>query len=243
MCARYRVHVQFYHDSDSSKQIGHAVFHIDEYDEDYLITLPSLHIEGLITGSPYVELNRCSYIQSSTGYTAKIDYSGKGWVSGKKNTFSAVLFPTGREKETLYTADGQWNEDFTIKDAKTKAVIDKYSPKATKTSPLIVPDLDQQDELESRRAWKKVADAILKGDTDTAGYEKSIIENKQRELRKKEKEESREWERRYFTRTSKYPTFEKLAAKIGEQTNASQTDGVWVFDQEKASKHAGQPVA
>lgn len=106
----------------NSQQIGHALLHIDEYDEDYLITLPSLHIEGLITGSPYVELNSSSYIQSSSGFTAKIDYSGRGWLSGKSNTFSAVLYPENNKKETLYTADGQWNGSFTIKDAKTKLV-------------------------------------------------------------------------------------------------------------------------
>ena len=57
------------------------MLHLDAYNESYLITLSALHIEGLITGSPYVELNSSTYIQSSTGYTARIDYSGKGWVS------------------------------------------------------------------------------------------------------------------------------------------------------------------
>ncbi|ORX99223.1 hypothetical protein BCR34DRAFT_606695 [Clohesyomyces aquaticus] len=217
------------------KQIGHAILHIDEYDEDYLITLPSLHIEGLITGSPYVELNRQSYITSSSGFTAKIDYSGKGWLSGKKNTFAATLYPEGKEKDILYYVDGQWNEGFTIKDSKKKT-IDTYDPKVTKTTPLTVAELDDQDELESRRAWKKVADAIVKGDMDTTSYEKSIIENGQRELRKKEKEEGREWERRFFKRTPEYSRFERLAKKMGEQVNDNLTNGVWVFDGEKASQ-------
>lgn len=177
----------------SVQQIGHAILHIDEYDEDYLITLPSLHIEGLISGSPYVELNRCSYIQSSTGYTAKIDYSGKGWISGKSNTFSAVLYPQGKEKEAIYTADGQWNGAFVIKNAKTKEVVDTYDPEKTKVTPLTVAPIEEQDDYESRRAWKKVADAIIKGDMETTSFEKSLIENRQRELRRLEKEEGREW--------------------------------------------------
>ena len=182
-----------------------------------------------------MELNRSSFIHSSSGYTAKVEYSGKGWLSGKKNTFSAVLYPDGKEKEPLYTVDGQWTDDFTIKDAKTKKVVDQFSPKSTKTTPLIVAEIDQQDELESRRAWRKVADAINKGDTDTAGYEKSIIENRQREMRKQEREESREWERRFFTRTDKFALLEKLAAGISEPINDDQTNGVWIFDAEKAS--------
>jgi hypothetical protein len=103
-----------------------------------------------------------------------------------------------------------------------------------KTTPLIVAPLEEQDEMESRRAWKKVADAIVKGDTDTAGYEKSIIENQQRELRKREKDENKEWERRFFVRTDTYPMFERLAGKIGESINDSLTNGVWVFSEEKA---------
>jgi hypothetical protein len=166
--------------ADPAQQVGHALLHLDAYDEDYLITLPPLHIEGLITGSPYVELNSSTYIQSSSGYTARIDYSGKGWVSGKKNTFTAVLYPDGREKDAIYKADGQWTDTFQIRDAKTKAVVDKFDHKLTKTTPLIVAPIEQQDAFETRRAWKKVADAIVKGDLDTTSAEKTIIETRQR---------------------------------------------------------------
>ena len=38
------------------RQVGHAKLHLDGWEEDYLITLPSLHIEGLVYGSPYVRL-------------------------------------------------------------------------------------------------------------------------------------------------------------------------------------------
>ena len=67
------------------KQLGHAILHLKEPEENYLITLPTLKLEGLIYGNPYVELSGHSYIQSSTGYLSTIEYSGKGWVSGKKN--------------------------------------------------------------------------------------------------------------------------------------------------------------
>lgn len=80
-----------------------------------IITLPSLHIEGIVYGSPYVELNRSSTIVSSTGYISKIDYSGKGWLSGKKNNFAAALSKEG-SKEILYTIEGQWTDSFTIKE-------------------------------------------------------------------------------------------------------------------------------
>lgn len=216
------------------KQVGHAILHIDAYDEDYLITLPSLHIEGLIVGSPYVELNSSTYIQSSSGYTVRVDYSGKGWVSGKKNSFTAVLYPEGKEKDAIYKADGQWTDTFQIRDAKTKAVVDKFDHKVTKTTPLLVAPIEQQDHFETRRAWKKVADAINKGDLDTTSAEKTIIETRQREMRKQEKDEGREWERKFFTRANDFSTIERLAAKVGEAVNDTQTNGVWVFDEKKA---------
>jgi len=221
--------------ADPSQQIGHAVLHLDAFDEDYLITLPSLHIEGLISGSPYVELNGTSYITSSSGYTAKIDYSGEGWVSGKKNTFSASVYPTGKEKDILYSTEGQWIDKFAIKDAKNKSTFASHDPNTTKTIPLTVAPVAEQDDFESRRAWKKVADAIVKGDMDKTSVEKSIIENRQREMRKQEKEGGREWERKFFTRTEKSPTFERLAAKVGEKTNESLTNGIWIFDENKAN--------
>ena len=83
-----------------------------------MITLPAIQIESLIYGSPYVELNKCTHITSSSGYVAKIDYGGKGWISGKKNSFTAALWKEGQgsEKQPLYSVAGHWNDSFEIKE-------------------------------------------------------------------------------------------------------------------------------
>lgn len=206
-----------------------------------MITLPSLHIESLIYGSPFVELNRYTQIASSTGYMAKIDFSGKGWLSGKKNTFNAVLYNEREgEKKPLYTAEGQWSEGFVIKDAKKKQ-IDKYSVKETKTAPFTLAPLAEQDLYESRRAWNDVATAIDKGDMDATSEAKSKIEVAQRELRKIEKQENREWERRFFDRVDPKgdEVFMRLATMLdltgaGNGIESDKTNGVWRFDVEKA---------
>ncbi|KAI9725334.1 MAG: Oxysterol binding protein [Chrysothrix sp. TS-e1954] len=215
-------------------QIGHAMLHLDKYDEDYLITLPPLHIEGLFGGSPFVELNRQTYIHSSSGFTGKVDYSGRGWLSGKKNSFTASLYQHGKEKDPLYTIDGQWTGSFTIKDGKGKQTLDTWEPKSNSKTSLMVAKLEDQDELESRRAWKKVADSINKGDMNATSLHKSTIENSQRELRKKEQAEGREWDRIFFTRTEKDPLFSALASKIGVGAELEKTNGIWRFDQQKA---------
>lgn len=219
------------------KQIGHAVFSIPAYNETYLITLPNLHIEGLIFGSPFVELNDKTYITSSSGYTAKIDYSGKGWLSGKKNSFTATLYPTGKEKETLYTVNGQWTKSFEIREGGKKSeIVDTYDADNSPTTPLIIAPIEEQDPMESRRAWSKVAAAIAAGDMDTTGAEKGKIEVEQREWRIKEKNEGRVWERRYFTRVESDAVLNTLGPVISLAADADKTGGIWRFDEEKARR-------
>ncbi|KAB9006566.1 hypothetical protein FH972_026920 [Carpinus fangiana] len=218
------------------RQVGHALLRLDKFDEEYLITLPSLHIEGLLTGSPYVELNHHTLIQSSSGFTAKIDYSGKGWLSGKKNSFTAAIYRNGQEKSPIYTVDGQWTSDFVIRDAKSKTTVSSWSHKAEKTTPLTVAPLSEQDDLETRRAWGKTAAALQKGDMNLASQEKTIIEERQRAQRKREAVETREWDRIFFRRTENYDRLKALAMKIGEGVEADKTNGVWEYSDAKAQK-------
>ena len=236
------------------KQIGHAVLTVPgpsggEPDK-YLITLPSLHIEGLIFGSPFIELDGASYITSSTGFTAKIDYSGKGWLSGKKNSFTATLFPTGKEKDVLFNVSGQWTKSFEIYSGGAKhnsknTLIDSWDPEQTAMSELLVAPIEKQHPLESRRAWSKVAAGIAKGDLDAVGVEKTKIENAQREMRAKEKEEGRLWQRRYFTIKTDAPdaVLTSLGAVVGvaEHGDADKTGGLWRFDPSKADKARNEP--
>ena len=135
--------------------------------------------------------------------------------------------------------DGSWTDSFVIKD-KDKHEIDTYNARASKTTPLTVAPLEKQDPWETRRAWSKVARSIEKGDMDSVSHHKATIENAQRDLRKKEKQEGRDWERRFFTRIQHpEPVFDNLAKLIthaagwaGPETD--KTGGVWRFDPEKA---------
>jgi oxysterol-binding protein-related protein 9/10/11 len=189
-------------------------------------------LESLLSGAPYVELERSSYIVSSTGYTAKLEYTGRGYFSGKKNSFSAVLYRSDEPKKHLYTSEGQWTDVFVIKDS-TKTVVESHDPsKLPPPLPTVAPIQDQQP-LESRRAWQKVAEAIKKGDMDATQKEKSIIENEQRDLRKKEKEGDQPWVRKYFKRVDKDAVFDELAKLVGEAAEPEKTGGVWVWNGQK----------
>lgn len=194
--------------SISIKQYGHALleFKDEALKESYLITLPPLHIEGLITASPFVELEGKSFIQSSTGYMATFDYSGRGYFSGKKNTFKARIFTdalSAQHKENaLATVSGQWSgKCYVAKGAETPSSKSHevfYDASSSSPEHLEVKPIDQQHPLESRKAWSTVADAIRKSDYDLINVEKSKIENHQRDMRKQEKETGGKWQTRWF---------------------------------------------
>ncbi|UKZ91721.1 uncharacterized protein TrAFT101_006692 [Trichoderma asperellum] len=231
------------------KQIGHAVLTIPVGSGDskelerYLITLPSLHIEGLIFGAPFVELDGSTTITSSSGYSAKIDYSGKGWLSGKKNTVIATVFPTDNEKEVLYNVTGQWTKEFEIYEGPAKknsksTLVSVYDAAGTSQSELKLEPLEKQHPLESRRAWSKVAEAIQKSDMDTVSIEKTKIEQAQRLMRAKENAGNHTWERRYFKAATEDETLTLLgkAAGVPLDGDKDKTGGLWRFDAEKAAK-------
>lgn len=228
------------------KQIGHAVLTIpvgpNKEPESYLITLPSLHIEGLIFGAPFVELDGTSHITSSSGFSTKIEYSGKGWLSGKKNTVIASIHSTANEKEVHYNVTGQWNEklEFYACAAKKNSkdtLVDEYDAEKAEQTELKLEPVEKQHPLESRRAWARVAAGIQSGDMEAVSAEKTKIEQAQRALRHKETAEETAWKRRYFTAVEGTdPVLEKLGAAGGVALDGERdkTGGLWRFDVKKA---------
>lgn len=263
---KYRIRLQGYNGQKASfsstiqvKQIGHALLTLyppsSDEAETYLITLPPLHIENLIYGAPFVELGKFSHIASSSGYIAKIDYSGRGWVYGAQNSFTAALWKHGEGSETkpIYTADGQWSDTFTLKEGAGKGakILETFKSSDIKLSELIVAQIEEQDIFESRKAWGKVARSIEKGDMEATSHYKSKIENAQRALRKKEREENREWQRLFFSQADPDDEAEimfqklvqmvtNLGANSWEGVAPDKTSGIWRYDENKA-KQAKKP--
>lgn len=150
---------------------------------------------------------------------------------------------TEGEKHPLYTADGQWSNSFKIRDARSKKDVETFTVTSMKTTPLTVAPFEKQDVYESRRAWRDVAVAIEKGDMDATSVAKTKIEVAQRELRKKEKDQGQEWERRFFKRVNEKDdrTFMRLATMLeltqgnGAGIESDRTGGVWRFDEARAA--------
>lgn len=259
---KHRIQLQGYNGQKASfsrtihvKQIGHALLTLyppgSDEPESYLITLPPLHIESLIYGAPFVELGKFIHIVSSSGFVSRVDFTGKGWLSGKKNSFTAVLWKEGEgsDKDPIYTGDGQWSDTYTLKEGEGKRAreIEIFKSSDVKLAKLNVAPVEEQDVFESRRAWGNVARSIEKGDMDATSHFKSRIENAQRALRKKEHEEKRDWERVFFSQADPNDevevTFQNLVKVITglglnswEGVAPDKTAGIWRYDEMKAAQ-------
>ena len=227
-----RVEMKF-NGSVNIKQYGHAMLHIDQYNEDYLIPFPDSQIKGIMSGKFYPELTGTYRIVGSSGFVSETEFSGKSLLgSGGKNKFHATVFRNeDTSKKPLYEAEGCWSESFVIRDASGNEMetIDTSTPPA---EPQYV---ERPDPWETQEAWKEVMVLLREGDVKAAGTEKNKIEDAQRALREKLPEE--QWRPLFFEAKDEwYPTFDKLAQDTGMELRKEMTKGVWRFIREKAEK-------
>ena len=181
------------------------------------LTTAKLRIEGVIWGSPYVELSETSAIQSSAGYTATIDYKGRGYFSGKAHSFKAVLTHNGKQ---LQTYEGQWTGVSTVGGSKGPVFYDASAPKTEVT----VKPIAEQSEWESRRLWDAVARGIRSGNYDVASQEKSKIENEQRQRRKDEAAGGSSWQHKHFQHVDSDPDYAHLASLLHDKVTLLHDD-------------------
>ncbi|KAG8908795.1 Oxysterol binding protein [Tulasnella sp. 403] len=189
------------------KQVGHATLRVKLPDgtiEEYLITLPSLRIDGIFYGSPYIELTNSSWISSSTGWVSTIEYKGKGYFTGKSHTFKAVVTPPA-SSNPAHTIEGLWHE--ISKTSSGEVFTDVRGPKEE----VSVNPVEEQGEWETRYLWRHVAKGIRSGDFEAASREKGKIENEQRQRRRDELAAGTPWELKYFVHVDEDPTYTKLA--------------------------------
>ncbi|KAJ9112671.1 hypothetical protein QFC22_006173 [Naganishia vaughanmartiniae] len=184
------------------KQNGHAILTVDVpggKKETFLITLPKLQIQGLVWGSPYIELTDSTAIVSDTGYVANIDYKGKGWVSGKAHSYKATLAHNGK---TVRSYEGTWTAIGKV--AKSDEIFtDATVPKTEVT----VKPIEEQSDWESRKLWRATAQGIRSGDYDAASRDKSRIEAN-------EASAGKQWQLKLFQYVESDPVYKQLAAHV-----------------------------
>ncbi|KAF9163688.1 glycerol ethanol, ferric requiring protein [Actinomortierella ambigua] len=168
-------------------QTGHATLSLPGFNEHYLLTLPSIQIRGIVTGRPFVELSGTTYIVSSTGLLATIDYSTRGYFSGEKNSFKASIKPLDGGS-AFYTAQGQWSKSSKYTDVKKGETKLFFDAEADQPLPIEIKPVEELAPLESHKVWAVVSKALNAKDYATASKEKSALEEAQRELRRQRKE-------------------------------------------------------
>lgn len=219
------------------KQTGHAIVHLDKYDEHYLIPMPNCKVQGFLSASLYPELYGTYYLTSSTGFISEITFSGKGFFSGVRNSFEAKMYKAGdKKKEPLYTARGQWNDKFIISDARGIKDPMTCEPGKTSAAKLEMKSLEDQDSWETRKAWQYVLAALGENDMQKIIKEKTKVEEAQRTMRKEEISKGTVWEPKFFTSSEDSALFQKLAGETPWKLLAERTKGVWTFDQIKANE-------
>ncbi|THZ80972.1 Oxysterol-binding protein [Aureobasidium pullulans] len=213
------------------KQIGHAIIHLDKWNEDYLIPLPSVKVSGLITGTPYPELVGSYDIVSSSGYVASVDFSGKRLLglAGKKNGLHAAVYSAddSSRKHPIYTLDGSWNDVFTIRDEKNNSVVEEFDTNAHPPLPVQVPDDSTLDPYESRKAWGPTISALNSGNMQAVVDAKSKVEQGQREMRKKEEADGKTWTPLFFQKVQSEPKLEKLKSAAHGDAEMDGMQGIW----------------
>lgn len=196
-------------------QVGHAFLRAKRPDgsvETYLITLPTLSIDGLWYGSPYIELTGNSYIHSNTGMLAKIHYSGRGYFSGKAHSFHATIAKSSAPTQSFFEASGIWSGESKISQSTLHpAGTEFWNANAHPREEIVVKPIEEMGEYESRRLWKTVADGIRSGQYDVASKDKSRIEQEQRALRKQRETDGTTHELKHFTLIESDPDYAALA--------------------------------
>ncbi|CAG9992235.1 unnamed protein product [Clonostachys byssicola] len=214
------------------RQTGHAVLHIDKYDEDHLLPLPTAQVRGFLSTCLYPELWGTYKIVSSSGYISEITFSGAGFLRGKKNYFEARVFhkDDGREKP-LYVASGSWSKGWVVKDGQTGKKIEEYDVEAEENDPesLQIADVKDQDPWESRRAWNDVIQGVRENDWARVSRAKHIVEEGQRQMRRDEKTNGVSWQPFLFESIpgEEHSVFHRLTEGMNWYLSASETKGVW----------------
>ncbi|KAH7398381.1 hypothetical protein BKA66DRAFT_407522 [Pyrenochaeta sp. MPI-SDFR-AT-0127] len=215
------------------KQKGYAVLHIDKYKEDYLIPVPNVKVKGILSGVPYPELHGEYSLISSNGYVSHIKFEGKGFFgSGHKNGFEARMFHVDQPREDIYTIKGSWSGVFMIIDAKTAEETEKIDVMSIPSLKMNVPELAEQDPWESRKAWGNVIAALRRSDMKGTTNSKSVIEEGQRQMRKNEKVNDRQWKNIFFQIVNQDPVFESLSTHDSGSFTLDPQGGIWKVNQE-----------
>lgn len=149
---------------------------LDEFNEEYSITLPNCYIRSIVT-NPWIELGDTASINcSKTDLTASIIFHVKPFYGGICNQIRAEI--KNLNEELVSRVTGTWDSliEFQMQHKENKNVNLSSVVRHKKR----VRPLDKQNDNESRRVWKNVTNALAHKQIDAAIAFKDIIDKRQR---------------------------------------------------------------
>ncbi|KAK3348782.1 hypothetical protein B0T25DRAFT_459652 [Lasiosphaeria hispida] len=222
------------------RQVGHAMLHLDRYDEHHLVPLPDVKVRGFLSGCMYPEITGTHSMLSSSGYVTEMKFWGEGMIRGKRNSFEAKIYRKDDPNQTsIYEVAGCWSEGWTVKDPSTGEVLEVYEVDApgNEPAPMDIASVEEQDPWESRRAWGGVLGGIENGDMRTVLAEKTRVEQAQRQMRAREAAEGDTWQPLLFRSRDgeEHDVFHELAEGTSWRLWDEKTKGVWRIDDSRAT--------
>ncbi|KAG6919478.1 hypothetical protein DXG01_005737 [Tephrocybe rancida] len=167
-------------------------------DGEYIITMPNMYARGILFGKMVLELgDTCTAKNDKNGMFADLEFKTKGFFSGTYNAIAGRIRHSNTEVGEL---SGRWSHTMEIKSAKTgqKRVLFDAVKDGPNMAPKWVPPEDEQEPNESRRLWQDLTTAIGHKDMEAATDAKSVVEDAQRERRKRLDESGGKHEPRFF---------------------------------------------
>ena len=168
------------------------------------VTQPNMYARGILFGKMKYELGDHSFVRCpETGLEADIEFTNKGYFSGKDDAIKGVIKDI-KSGKIFYELSGVWNGKMFIKDlasGKQEPLFDAAHSRETYPS---ARPLDEQDDRESQKLWMKVTQALKNRDQDIATDEKTRIEDQQRDEAAKRGGEDR-WQPTHFRRVQGGP--------------------------------------
>lgn len=193
-------HTRFTGTAIKAEQTGRIFVYLPALDEEYVITLPELHVRGLLTGSPFVELTGEVVIIGTNGIGARLKFTPKPWFSGEYDGMEGLIADLkDRKQPPLLTLRGKWSERVEIIESESGRERVLFDIRQTKRDLLPeVKTISKQGPLESRRVWWSVTKALRQSNYTAANDAKNLIEEEQRTLRKERASTNQQWEPKLF---------------------------------------------
>lgn len=193
-------------------------------DEEYQITHPTASINGLLRGSLWVAICDSLYVtcrggkrdkgegDDGTRLRAIVEYKDESWISKAKYALEGAIYAYGPnddpeeyttvkqvpQDKVLATFEGCWKGKITYKkkgDKESRLLLNVHDvdPIAKSVRPL-----SSQEEMESRRIWEPVTNAILSKKFSEATKAKQEIEQAQRNTAADRKRKGETFTPRFF---------------------------------------------